>query len=97
MATKAVAEKTETQNGSGDSPLLDTLNAEVKKVIAHGKERGYVTYDELNAALPPDQVSSEQIEDTMSMLSEAGINIIEPEEPEDTDSEVVEKENESQR
>ena len=63
MATKAVAEKTETQNGSGDSPLLDTLNAEVKKVIAHGKERGYVTYDELNAALPPDQVSSEQIEE----------------------------------
>ena len=48
--------------------------AAVKKLIAHGKERGYLTYDELNAALPQDQVSSEQIEDTMTMLSELGIN-----------------------
>ena len=52
-------------------------------MIAKGKERGYVTYDELNAALPQDQVSSEQIEDTMSMLSESGINVVENEEGED--------------
>ena len=52
-------------------------------MIAQGKERGFVTYDELNAALPPDQVSSEQIEDTMSMLSEAGINVVENEDNDD--------------
>ena len=79
MATKAAVEKSNTPNVSGDSPLLDALNADVKKMLAKGKERGYVTYDELNAALPPDQVSSEQIEDTMSMLSEAGINVVENE------------------
>ena len=63
--------------------LLDTLGAELKKLVQKGKERGYVTYDELNAALPPDEVSSEQIEDTMAMLSEAGVNVVEAEEQEE--------------
>jgi RNA polymerase primary sigma factor len=57
--------------------------AAIKRMLARGKERGYVTYDELNAALPPDQVSSEQIEDTMTMLSELGVNVIENEESEE--------------
>ncbi|MCH7864505.1 MAG: RNA polymerase sigma factor RpoD, partial [Proteobacteria bacterium] len=83
---KAAAQTTETREPreeGGDSPLLDSLGAAIKKVIAEGKERGYITYDDLNAALPPDQVSSEQIEDTMSMLSEMGINVVENEEGED--------------
>jgi len=67
-----------------DAPLLDTLGAELKKLVQKGKERGYVTYDELNAALPPDEVSSEQIEDTMAMLSEAGVNVVEAEEQDDS-------------
>ena len=62
-------------------------------MIAQGKEKGYVTYDDLNKALPPDHVSSEQIEDTMSMLSEAGINVVENEETEDTDTETGGKQN----
>jgi len=70
------------QDESGDSPLIDTLGGAVKTMIAQGKEKGYVTYDDLNKALPPDQVSSEQIEDTMSMLSEMGINVVENEEAE---------------
>ena len=86
MATKAAAiaqpEAAETQEGP-DAPLLDTLGAELKKLVQKGKERGYVTYDELNAALPPDEVSSEQIEDTMAMLSEAGVNVVEAEEQEE--------------
>ncbi len=96
MATKtATAEKKDSQTERGDSPLLDTLNADVKKMIALGKERGFVTYDELNAALPPEQVSSEQIEDTMSMLSEAGINVVENEDSEDGDDGKTEKEPET--
>src|SRR5215510_6127899 len=67
-----------------DAPLLDTLGAELKKLVQKGKERGYITYDELNAALPPDEVSSEQIEDTMAMLSEAGVNVVEAEEQEES-------------
>ena len=63
------------------------MGAAVKKMVAQGKERGYVTYDELNAILPPDQVSSEQIEDTMSMLSEMGINVVESEDAEDSAAE----------
>jgi len=85
MATKTTnaAETQESQDEPQDSPLLDTLGAAVKKMVARGKERGYVTYDELNAALPPEQVSSEQIEDTMSMLSEMGINVVDNEEHEE--------------
>ncbi|WP_437123434.1 RNA polymerase sigma factor RpoD [Tistlia consotensis] len=66
-----------------EGPLVDSLTASVKKLIARAKERGYVTYDELNQVLPPDQVSSEQIEDVMATLSEMGISAIESEEQED--------------
>ncbi len=59
---------------------LDMSQAAVKKMIADARERGYITYDQLNTVLPPEQVSSEQIEDVMSMLSEMGINIIENDE-----------------
>src|ERR1044072_6802140 len=88
MATKtapvAQPEATDAREEGPDAPLLDPLGAELKKLVQKGKERGYVTYDELNAALPPDEVSSEQIEDTMAMLSEAGVNVIEAEEQEET-------------
>ena len=82
-ATAAQPEATDARDEGPDAPLLDTLGAELKKLVQKGKERGYVTYDELNAALPPDEVSSEQIEDTMAMLSEAGVNVVEAEEQED--------------
>ncbi|MDG1999199.1 MAG: RNA polymerase sigma factor RpoD, partial [Amylibacter sp.] len=69
-----------------DGPMNDMSQAAVKKMISGARARGYITYDELNKVLPPDQVSSEQIEDVMSMLSEMGINIIEDEEVEDDGS-----------
>jgi RNA polymerase primary sigma factor len=62
---------------------LDTSIDSIKKLIAKGKERGYVTYDELNESLPSDQLSSEQIEDTLAMLSEMGVNVIDAEEAEE--------------
>jgi RNA polymerase primary sigma factor len=62
---------------------LDMSQAAVKRMIADARERGYITYDQLNTVMPPEQVSSEQIEDVMSMLSEMGINVIEDEEVED--------------
>ena len=85
MATKPekVAETTEPTEEATDSPILDSLTASVRKLILRGKERGYVTYDELNAALPPEEFSSEQIEDTMTTLSELGINLVESEETEE--------------
>jgi RNA polymerase primary sigma factor len=67
---------------------LDMSQAAVKKMIADAKERGYITYDQLNTVLPPEQVSSEQIEDVMSMLSEMGINIIEDDEAEEGEAPV---------
>ena len=86
MATKPqnTAEVNEGQEENLDGPLLDALGVAVKKMVTRGRERGYVTYDELNAALPPDEVSSEQIEDTMAMLSEMGVNVVENEEAEET-------------
>ncbi|MEM6888011.1 MAG: RNA polymerase sigma factor RpoD [Pseudomonadota bacterium] len=65
---------------------LDMSQAAVKKMIAEAREKGYITYDQLNTVLPPDQVNSEQIEDVMSMLSEMGINVIEDEEAEDEEA-----------
>ena len=62
---------------------LDLSQAAVKRMIADAKERGYITYDQLNSVMPPEQVSSEQIEDVMAMLSEMGINIIDDEEVEE--------------
>ncbi len=82
-ATKVSTQEEEVETGEDttpDSPLIDQANATVKKLLARGKERGYVTYDEINTALPPEQVSSEQIEDTMATLSEMGINVIDGEE-----------------
>ena len=76
MATKSTAD-TDTDT---DSPLIDLNEADVKKLIARGKKRGYLTYDELNAALPQDEMSSEQIEDIMSAISDMGINIVESDE-----------------
>ncbi len=62
---------------------LDMSQAAVKKMIADARERGYITYDQLNTVMPPEQVSSEQIEDVMAMLSEMGINVIDDEEIEE--------------
>ena len=73
--------------GDADSPLLDMSDVGVRKMIAKAKARGYVTYDELNKVLPSDKTSSEQIEDTMAMLNEMGINVIESEEAEETEGE----------
>ncbi|MEP6320362.1 MAG: RNA polymerase sigma factor RpoD, partial [Paracoccaceae bacterium] len=71
------------RDGQDNDGVLDMSQTAVKKMIADAREKGYITYDQLNRVLPPDQVSSEQIEDVMSMLSEMGINIIEDEEGED--------------
>ncbi|MBL0942489.1 MAG: hypothetical protein IBJ00_07190 [Alphaproteobacteria bacterium] len=72
----------EMEDDSLETTNID-LKAAVKRLMTRGKERGYVTYDELNKALPQDQMTSEQIEDAMAALSELGINIVENEEAED--------------
>ncbi|MEI2807858.1 RNA polymerase sigma factor RpoD [Albidovulum sp.] len=79
------AKDTDEQKPESDDTehTLDMSQAAVKKMIADARERGYITYDQLNQALPPEQVSSEQIEDVMSMLSEMGVNVIENEEAEE--------------
>jgi RNA polymerase primary sigma factor len=87
MATKtAQAEDQETETQSQDGPVLDMSDAAVKKLIKTAKQRGFVTYDELNEVLPSEEVSSEQIEDTMSMLSDMGINVIDSEEAEESEN-----------
>src|SRR5689334_7052008 len=71
------------ESSEKDGPLLDLSNAAVKEFIKTAKARGYVTYDELNAVLPSEEVSSEQIEDTMSILSDMGITVVESEDHEE--------------
>src|ERR1700710_1553003 len=87
MATKpAVGGDSATIEQDVETALLDVQSAAVKRLIAKGKERGHVTVDELNAVLPSDQNSSEQIEDVMASLSEMGIQVVESEETEDGDA-----------
>ena len=83
MAAKDTSEDDKRQGDADGDAMLDMSQAAVKRMIGEAKERGYITYDQLNQVLPPDQVSSEQIEDVMSMLSEMGINVIEDDEAED--------------
>jgi RNA polymerase primary sigma factor len=83
MATKPTATAEAPAPDTDTETTLDTQSGAVKRLISKGKERGYITFDELNAVLPPEQNSSEQIEDVMSMLSEMGIQVIESEEGEE--------------
>ena len=90
MATKKASEKT-VEREPGDSPLIDMNNRAVKRMIKTAKESGSVTYDELNAVLPPEEFTSEQIEDIMSMLSEMGISIVENDGVDDGDEDATPK------
>ncbi|MFD1611210.1 RNA polymerase sigma factor RpoD [Sphingomonas tabacisoli] len=95
---KQMEEPVEKVDG-GDAPLIDLNEASIKKLIARAKKRGVLTYDELNEALPQDQMSSEQIEDIMSALNDMGVQIVESaedsedgeaeKEPEEDDAEPV--------
>ena len=89
MANQALArtdtESREREEGN-DRPLMDNVNQAVKNLIKVGRERGYLTVDQVNAALPQEQNASEQIEDVMTTLSEMGVNVVESEESEDTAS-----------
>jgi RNA polymerase primary sigma factor len=80
MATKEKEEVETEREGATDGPLLDLSDDAVKKMIKAAKKRGYVTMDELNSVLPSEEVTSEQIEDTMAMLSDMGINVVEDDE-----------------
>jgi RNA polymerase primary sigma factor len=75
-----MASDAKTTQQNDDAPLIDLNEGSIKKLIAKAKRRGYLTYDELNEALPQDQMSSEQIEDVMSAISEMGVNIVENDE-----------------
>jgi RNA polymerase primary sigma factor len=90
---KTTGGETIDKNEAGDAPLIDLNEASIKKLLARAKRVGYITYDQLNEALPQDQMSSEQIEDVMSAINEMGVNIVENEEAaEDGDEEAVEDE-----
>jgi RNA polymerase primary sigma factor len=89
-ATQAKEETPEKEaEGAPDTPLplLDLSDAGVKKMIKAAKKRGYVTYEQLNAVMPSEEVTSEQIEDTLAMLNEMGINVVENEDADTEDGE----------
>ena len=86
MASKSVQTKTKkekAETATQDAPLLDLSDQAVKQMIKNAKKRGYVTYEEVNQVLPSEEVSPEQIEDTMAMLSEMGINVVDSEDGEE--------------
>jgi RNA polymerase primary sigma factor len=91
MATKPTAKPQADANKpkeeTAEGPLMDGMNAAVRKMLAKAKERGYVTVDELNAVLPQEQMSSEQIEDTLALLNDMGINVVENDDSEEGEEE----------
>jgi len=92
----AKTDTVDTETDTGDAPLLDLNDASVKKMIARAKKRGIITVDELNEALPSDQMSPDQIEDVMSALNEMGVNVVENDEASDDDDEEKEAEPEDE-
>jgi RNA polymerase primary sigma factor len=70
-----------------DAPLIDLNEASIKKLISKAKKRGYVTYDELNEALPSGEMSPDQIEDIQTALSEMGVQIVESDEDAEAEAE----------
>jgi len=99
--TKATAQKEEVvekdapETPESPLPLLDLTDAAVKRMIKLAKKRGFVTHDEINAVLPSEEVSSDQIEDVFAMLNEMGINVVENEEAE-AEEETADDEDESE-
>src|ERR1700758_4321036 len=87
-----MSETAEPQETTSDGPLLDLTDTAVKKFIKQAKARGYVTMDELNKVLPSEEVTSEAIEDTLAMLSEMGVNVVEAEEDAEGGGEVAVRE-----
>jgi RNA polymerase primary sigma factor len=97
--TKATSQKEEARDKGPETsdaplPLLDLSDAAVKKMIKQAKKRGYVTYEQLNAVMPSEEVTSEQIEDILAMLNEMGINVVETEADEAEEEEPREEEDE---
>ncbi|MEP1422098.1 MAG: RNA polymerase sigma factor region1.1 domain-containing protein, partial [Erythrobacter sp.] len=80
MATSAKSDK-------DDAPLIDLNEASVKKLMTKAKKKGYITYDELNAALPSGEMSPDQIEDIQTALSEMGVQIVENDEEAEAEAE----------
>ena len=76
MSRKSSANAAEQKDAKGDAPILDTNSSAIKLLIKKGKEQGFVTHDELNAALPQEELTSEQIEDVMAALSQMGVNVV---------------------
>jgi len=90
MSTKTAAEAEETTaepqvETASEDPMLDSLAAAVKKIVAKAKQRGYVNEAEMNEALPGDQFTSDQIEDALARLAELGINIVDTDEQEEAE------------
>ena len=79
---------------TADSPLLDLTDAAVKRMLKAAKKRGWVTQEELNAVLPSEEISSDQIEDMNAMLSEMGINVVDNEDAEEAEKENADDEGE---
>ena len=75
------------REGAADGPLLDLSDDAVKKMIKAAKKRGYITMDELNTVLPSEETDPDKIEDTLAMLSDMGINVVEEEDNTDEDKE----------
>jgi RNA polymerase primary sigma factor len=89
-----IAETQKANEDKTEAPIIETAAEAIKKMIKKGKERGYVTVDEINAALPQDKINSDLIEDTMAMLSEMGISVTEGDDEETAEKPAEEKEGE---
>src|SRR5690349_23498932 len=89
-------EKDAAETPNAPLPVLDLSDAAVKKMIKQAKKRGYVTYEQLNAVMPSEEVTSEKIEDVLAMMNEMGINVVETEEADGDDEEEAEGEEESE-
>jgi RNA polymerase primary sigma factor len=73
----AVSEKQNEENQA--SAKKGSLASVVKKLVKQGKEKGFLTYDEINKTLPAGEFTSEQIDEAMATFSDVGVQLVESE------------------
>ncbi|MCB9972219.1 MAG: RNA polymerase sigma factor RpoD [Hyphomonas sp.] len=79
------------EDKDNESGLVDFNATDVKKVLKRAQKRGFITHDEINALLPNDEMTSDQIEDVMSQISEMGIAVVESEEEAEAEGKALTK------
>ena len=86
-AVETAIERTQNASQEGGTPGADLapggINDKIRNLIRLSKEQGYLTFDDINEALPESVENQEEIDNVLSILQNLEIEILEPDQVED--------------